>query len=139
VSLAADILARTEIATCWTWQGAKTPAGYGLIGRRVDGKQTMRYVHRVMYEATKGPIPTGLSIDHLCRNTLCVNPDHLEAVPIGVNILRGNGMSARHARATECKRGHAKTPENTYTDPKGTRQCRPCRQMRWARWSEAHR
>jgi hypothetical protein len=45
--------------------------------------------HRWMYEQKIGPIPKGLVIDHLCRNTRCVNPDHLEPVTRGENTRRG--------------------------------------------------
>lgn len=46
-------------------------------------------VHRLSYEAFKGPVPDGAVIDHVCRNTLCYNPDHLEAVSQKENVLRG--------------------------------------------------
>jgi hypothetical protein len=37
-----------------------------------------------------GEIPDGLMLDHLCRNTACVNPSHLEPVTNSVNVQRGN-------------------------------------------------
>jgi hypothetical protein len=73
-----------------------------------------------------GPIPEGLTIDHLCRVRHCVNPAHLEAVSERVNILRGNGAGARNARKTHCVKGHAFTPDNLYRDYQGYRRCRRC-------------
>lgn len=61
---------------CWLWMRSKTAAGYGLFGDR----RQLRYAHRYSYELTRGPIPDGLVIDHLCRNPACVNPAHLEPV-----------------------------------------------------------
>jgi hypothetical protein len=45
-------------------------------------------IHRKHYEQFKGPIPDGLEIDHTCRNTRCVNPEHLEAVTHAENLRR---------------------------------------------------
>ena len=62
---------------CWIWLGAKNDGGYGQIW--VNRKA--RYAHRVCYEFLTGStIPSGLYLDHRCRNTLCVNPDHLRVV-----------------------------------------------------------
>lgn len=44
--------------------------------------------HRLAYELARGPIPAGFHVDHLCRVTNCVNPDHLEAVPPRENVRR---------------------------------------------------
>ena len=66
---------------CWVWTGLQTTTGYG---RAPDGGKA----HRRMYEAVVGPIPEGLSLDHLCRVTLCVNPDHLEPVTHVENMRR---------------------------------------------------
>ena len=70
---------RKDSTGCWNWAGADNGNGYGVIGigRREEGTAL---VHRVAYEQIVGPIPAGLHIDHLCRNRLCVNPDHLEPV-----------------------------------------------------------
>jgi hypothetical protein len=69
-----------------------------------DGK--VRLAHRVIYEYLVGPIPDGLSIDHLCRVRHCVNPAHLEPVTHRENVLRGQAPTAVNGRKTRCKRGH---------------------------------
>src|SRR5262249_40016004 len=63
---------------CWNWQGSLNPRGYGKIG--TGGRHGTALVHRVAWEIAVEPIPNGLTIDHLCRNKRCVNPDHLEPV-----------------------------------------------------------
>ncbi|KKM02057.1 hypothetical protein LCGC14_1788260 [marine sediment metagenome] len=106
---------------CWPWQRA-TSRGYGQLS--ING--TVCSAHRTAYEIVKGPIPDGLQIDHLCRNTRCINPDHMEAVTARVNTLRGNNPPAVNARKTHCKRGHEFVADNTVRTAKG-RECRQCR------------
>ena len=87
--------------------------------------------HRFSYELHVGPIPTGLTLDHLCRNTLCVNPAHLEPVTMRENILRGYSPSANGARATHCPHGHPYNERNTgITKTNGARFCRTCHNQR---------
>ena len=66
--------------SCWLWTAGKTTAGYGKIqvgsGGGVGREQ---YVHRLSYEFTNGPIPPGMTIDHICHVHACVNPAHLRA------------------------------------------------------------
>lgn len=111
----------TKTPTCWLWT-ASTRKGYG--GFRAFGRIVQS--HRFAYEHFRGPIPPGLTVDHLCRVKRCVNPDHLEVVTNRVNVLRGIGRSATNARKTQCKYGHAFTRENTWRDARGKRQCRTC-------------
>jgi hypothetical protein len=108
-------------ADCWIWVGARTPLGYGQF--RDKGRTV--YAHRWAFENANGPIPTGLTLDHLCRNPACVNPAHLEAVTHRINMRRGVGFSGVNARKTHCPRGHEYTPENTKWF-KGGRTCRTC-------------
>lgn len=89
---------------CWNWIGAKDKGGYGRIN--VNARSCL--VHRVSYEAFKGPIASGLFLDHLCRNTSCCNPDHLEPVTNAENILRG----VKKQRQTHCKNGHPLSGDN---------------------------
>jgi hypothetical protein len=126
---------------CWVFHGSRLRAGYGKIGD--DGGRAGRgmvLVHRLMYETFVGPIPPKHDIDHLCRNTSCCNPLHLEAVSRAENVRRGVGWekgvatAAERAKAmTHCKHGHEFTPENTYdfTTPGGVQKrfCRTCRRI----------
>lgn len=109
---------------CWVFKGAVATSGYGRIGH---GGRTLQ-AHRAAYELFVGPIPTGLHIDHLCRNRLCCNPEHLEAVSQAENNRRA--WKVRCANKTHCKRGHEFTPDNTFLHPLGGRQCRECHNTR---------
>lgn len=112
---------------CWIWLGRLNERGYGTI--RWNGA-TAR-IHRVIYEFSNGRIPENMTLDHLCRVRCCVNPDHLEAVSIRTNVLRGIGLSALCAKQISCIHGHIYTSESTYI-PHGTTQrvCRICRRRR---------
>jgi hypothetical protein len=70
---------------CWNWTGAKNNKGYGAV---TNGKGGTMLAHRKSFEVTKGEIPSGLQIDHRCRNTSCVNPNHLDAVTAKENVRR---------------------------------------------------
>lgn len=75
---------------CWLWTAGvrcNTASGsYGHIAS--DGGKPSLLAHRVAYELYVGPIPEGLVLDHLCRNTICVNPAHLEPVTLRENLER---------------------------------------------------
>lgn len=107
---------------CWLWNGGVASNGYTYY--YVSGIKTG--AHRFSYQMNVGPIPDGLTLDHLCRVRHCVNPEHLEAVTLRVNILRGNGPAAIHARQTHCIHGHEFTVENTRIRHNKWRECRTC-------------
>lgn len=118
---------------CWVWTA-------GLMG--TSGYAQFRYSkaknglgHRYSYEHHIGPIPEGMTLDHLCRVRECVNPEHLEVVTPKVNILRGKGKGAANKLKTHCVHGHEFTPENTYINAKKARVCRACQKA----YRDAHR
>ncbi len=118
---------------CWLWTGAQQGGGYGAFWKPSDDEPRLVPAHRAAYQLMVGPIPEGLTLDHLCRTRLCVRPSHLEPVSRGENVLRGVGVSAQHARQTHCLRGHEFSEENTYWW-RGERHCRICRRAHnWPR------
>lgn len=109
---------------CWEWTGYRTAAGYG----RMNADRAGVGVHRVAYELMKGPIPDGLTIDHLCYNPPCVNPDHLEAVTARENFLmRSRLLTMRASRRGQCVKGHIMA-DSAYISPDGARRCRVCQE-----------
>jgi len=67
-------------------------------------------------------IQDGYDIHHICRNKLCVNPAHLQAV-----------SKKEHGKLdlkTHCLRGHEFTESNTYRN-NNKRYCRECYRVRY--------
>jgi hypothetical protein len=103
--------------------GAKD-AGNGYF-KLPDG----RLAHRAAYELHVGPIPAGLTLDHLCRKPWCCNPDHLDPVTMTVNVLRNDSPPSRNARKTHCPNGH---PLEPWKQGSRRQRCVPCRLERQA-------
>ena len=111
---------------CLCWTGRLDRDGYG----RVDaGEVRGRLAHRVSWVASTGTdIPPGMVVDHLCRNTRCVRPSHLDIVSQGENVKRGESFSAKHSAKTRCPRGHVLTGTNLVPSAlrQGSRSCLTC-------------
>jgi hypothetical protein len=105
---------------CWNWTGSKTSDGYGRISYH-----GATYTHRVAYEVFVGPIPEGYEVDHLCRNTSCCNPGHLEPVTPQENLSRREGPLT-------CRKQHDES--FIYITSAGRKSCRACRNERKRRY-----
>jgi hypothetical protein len=109
---------------CWLWSGAANNKGYGQF---VWCKGRLKLSHRAAYEHFVGPIPDGLVVDHLCRNTYCCNPQHLEPVTQHENWRRGEATwghlveNHRNSAKTHCPKGHEYDSES-----RGKRICLTC-------------
>lgn len=111
---------------CWLWTAHLNETGYGGFQTRDPGFET-RFAHRLSWLLEHGSIDPELTIDHLCRVRHCVNPKHMEQVPIGINARRG----VQHGW-THCSRGHPFTEENTLVQYRLTymkRRCRTCARL----------
>ena len=62
-----------DYEACWLWTGKPGLGGYGYIG--IEGKKYS--VHRLAYMLEVGMIPKRTIVKRICKNKLCVNPDHL--------------------------------------------------------------
>jgi hypothetical protein len=121
----------SKTSSCWLWRGRADRWGYGRFTLpRVFSLPREGCAHRWAYEAERGAIPSGLVLDHLCRNPACVRPDHLEPVTIRENNRRSRSPSALNALKTHCTHGHPFTSRNTYRPRPGHRQCRTCNARR---------
>lgn len=123
---------------CWPWMAATTGKGYGLIWW--DGHLVV--AHRVGFILTRGPVPDGLDLDHLCHNAdpacsggptcahrRCCNPYHVEPATRADNLSRGAG----HGTETHCRHGHPYSGDNLYLYANGHRACRTCNRAKAAR------
>lgn len=109
---------------CWAWIAGKGGKGYGQFQEKTKKAVS---AHLYCYRVLVGPVPDGLTLDHLCRNRCCCNPAHVEPVTLGENVLRGVGDPAQNARKTHCKHGHPFSGSNLYIEKMtGYRVCRVC-------------
>ena len=104
---------------CIEWQAAKIK-GYSHFRISKD-RQTSG--HKAAWEIFRGPIAPGLQVDHRCKNTICVNVEHLRIVTIQENINSSNGVQVLNRQKTTCPLGH--TYDTVYGKRK-TRGCRAC-------------
>ena len=121
---------RGGLNECWEWSAG---VGWNQYGRFWCNGKTLK-AHRVSYEMLVGPIPKGLTIDHLCSNPRCVNPAHMEPVTMRENVMRGDTPAARNASKTSCVNGHPFDETNTYITSLGNRFCRACNKERSRRY-----
>ena len=109
---------------CITWNGGQKPnrpkGGFVVLNywERKEG------VHRTAYELITGKkIPPKMTIDHLCKNTLCINPGHMEVVTAAENARRATTKDK-----PEC--GH----EFSGVNSAGRRICKPCARAYNTNW-----
>lgn len=94
---------------CWNWTSRLHTKGYGRLNAWRDGKVVTLLAHREMHRVVNGeyteihldddpfgpflmipttPLGYDETIDHLCWNTQCINPDHFEVVTRVENSVR---------------------------------------------------
>lgn len=116
---------------CWLWEGT-TSLGYGVV--RISGVDYR--AHRVSYELFRGPIPSGLVMDHVCRVKSCINPYHLSVCTVGENV------AVEADRRLFCRNNkHLMRTHTGYVkkaNGKTVRLCLGCSRERQAKYHEAN-
>ncbi len=113
---------KLAISKCWVdlersddGQGYSRIFGYGV---RIKG-------HKLAYEVLVGKVPTGLELDHVCRNRACYNPAHLEPVTHRENVQRGDARGQGQLKKVYCPAGHLLGGGNLVKSERW-RKCREC-------------
>lgn len=125
---------------CWLWLGSIDTDGYGTFCYTADQPRTRIKAHRAVWQFFRGEVADKMTLDHLCRNRCCVNPQHLEPVTLRENLRRGFGSPAINARRTHCKQGHLLSGENLfYTKGGKERHCKICNRKNAREYARAKR
>ena len=111
---------------CWLWEAGISSSGYGKFYRTDISKSGQEYAHRMSWMIYRGEIEGGLFVDHrVCRNKLCVNPDHMVVCTNRENVLQPDGSPAIKKAKSHCPHGHLYEGVNLIIT-RGTRECRTC-------------
>lgn len=102
----ANLLDRRERheSGCLLYTGGLTPQGYGRV--KMEGRN--RLAHVAAYELEFGPLPQGMTLDHVCHtqdltcaggptcaHRRCVEVAHLEPVTLAENVRRSRQRGLR--------------------------------------------
>lgn len=83
------------VTGCWVWTGStgfhpryrQHRYGQIILWDAKTRTRTLTTAHKFAYLHTKGPVPAGYDVDHICENKLCVKPAHLQAIPHSENMF----------------------------------------------------
>lgn len=94
----------TRVGDCMIWNANKDRDGYGIFTFR----RANRRAHRVALYFAGRAIPDGHVVNHTCRQRDCVNPQHLNTVPVAENSKRDStSVGYINSQKQHCPRGHA--------------------------------
>lgn len=127
---------------CWISRYSRSRNGYSQIGWSEQGERHMVTGHRASWVRVNGQVPLGMTIDHLCKQRMCVNPDHMRLLPNFENARRIDGKDwpigtcANGHPATELKMVRKRTKSGK---PRIGRVCRQCVRAYQRKYSQSHR
>ena len=75
---------------CHEWIRCTNVKGYPVVGGGWAHKRGLSILaYKIAWEEAHGPVPTGHTLDHLCRNRRCIRIEHIQCVPHSTNVRRG--------------------------------------------------
>lgn len=102
---------KPSINGCILWLGGKDDKGYGQL----TYQQTHYSAHRFAWKFFKAELPPKpLQIDHIYRNKLCVNVDHLRISTVTENHLNSIRSDNGGMNKLQCSKGHDLTSSTSY-------------------------
>ena len=106
---------------CWISTYSVASHGYAQVGWKGVDRIHAVTAHRAAWVHFNGKqIPEGFTIDHLCKQRRCVNPEHLRVLSNFENARRTSG---RDWKLGECAHGHP----NSLLRPRGKHlECLEC-------------
>lgn len=112
---------------CIEWQSTLDNKGYGVL--TLNGRQWK--AHRIAKALSGEFVPHFLASDHLCKNTKCVNSEHIELVMNAENVMRGKSFAVENANKTECLNGHPFSKYGGIRNYRGKiwRFCKECKKL----------
>lgn len=126
-----------KTSDCWVFlpatKGAKPKYGNFSVDDRKGHPRLQMLVHRYAWLDVKGTIDDSLTLDHLCKNTICVRPSHLEEIPLGENVSR-----AWRGREV-CRNGHVYADVGRRAVGDGWFACKGCSAVSDKRYRDKHR
>lgn len=99
--------------------------GYGQVGWQESGKLRATTTHRAAWTAANGPIPEGMTVDHICRVRTCQRIDHLRLLTMQENAADNGQVRTGLPTGKPCRNGHAKL-----MTPSGRVVCNECANAR---------
>lgn len=90
---------------CWISRYSRASHGYAQIGwqSKAEGRNVV-LAHRAAWVHVNGQVPMGVTLDHICKNRPCVNPDHLRMISNFENARRTDGRDWEFGK---CANGHS--------------------------------
>ena len=80
--------------------------GYAQIGWQEKGTRQTVLAHRAAWVHVNGQMPLGMTLDHVCKERRCVNPEHMRMLPNYENARR---INRRDWPMRQCTNGHENT------------------------------
>lgn len=99
-------LRRPDLGACWISTYSTQSAGYAQVGWKDGAKVRNTTAHRAAWQHYNGPIPQGMTIDHVCHVRPCVNPWHLRLMAHALNSADQPQIKTCVETGRTCAFGH---------------------------------